>query len=51
MGIAYRLPALLIRFYEQSKDNMVRSRCLDLLDRMLGLGWGEAATELGKVDR
>ena len=51
LGIAYGLPALLIRFYQQTKDSAVRTHCLDLLDRMLGLGWGEAAAELGKVDR
>ena len=51
LGIAYRLPAILLRFYQQSKDPTVRTHCLDLLDRMLALGWGEAAADLGKIDR
>jgi hypothetical protein len=51
LGIEYGLPALLLRFYQQSKVPTVRTHCLHLLDRMLGLGWGEAAAELGKIDR
>jgi len=50
-GFSYNLPALVIRFYEQSKIESTRRECLDLLDRMLALGMGEAANELNKVDR
>jgi hypothetical protein len=51
MEISYRLPALVIRFYEQARDEAPKKVCLDLLDRMLALGWGEAASELSSVDR
>ena len=48
---AYKLPALVIRFYEQTTDVENKRVCLDLLDRMLALAWGEAARELDSVDR
>lgn len=50
-SFTYKLPALAFRFYEQSKGEAAKVACLDLLDRMLALGWGEAANELVKVDR
>jgi hypothetical protein len=51
LGYVYYLPALVFRFYEQSKDPNARRECLDLIDRMLALGIGEAASELNKADR
>ena len=50
-GFSYHLPALVIRFYEQSKADEARRECLDLLDRMLSLGMAEAENELRKADR
>lgn len=51
LGFSYNLPALVIRFYEQSKDSGIRRNCLNLLDRMLAFGWGDVASELKKFDR
>jgi hypothetical protein len=50
-GFSYHLPALVIRFYEQSKGDVARRECLDLIDRMLSLGMAEAENELSKADR
>jgi hypothetical protein len=48
---SYYIPSLTLRFYEQSKDETARRKCLDLLDRMIAFGWGEAPVELAKADR
>jgi hypothetical protein len=45
------MPSLTLRFYEQSKVEATRRLCLDLLDRMIAFGWGEASAELAKADR
>ena len=50
-GFSYHLAALVVRFYEQSRDDLSRRECLDLLDRMLSLGMSEAANEMSKADR
>lgn len=48
---SHYMPRLTLRYYEQSKDEATRRRCLDFLDRMIAFGWGEASVELGKSDR
>lgn len=48
---SHYMPSLALRFYEQSKDEAIRRKCLDLLDRMIEFGWGEASQELAKADR
>ena len=48
---SHYLPNLTLRFYEQSRDDTTRRKCLDLLDRMIAFGWGEASLELAKADR
>jgi hypothetical protein len=48
---SHYMPRLTLRFYEQSKDEATRRKCLDLLDRMIAFGWGEASVELSKTDR
>lgn len=48
---SHYMPKLTLRFYEQSKDELTRRKCLDLLDRMIAFGWGEASLELAKGDR
>ncbi len=52
---AYRFadhtPALVVRLYHQSEDESLRSRCLDLLDTMLALGWNQAAIEMANAER
>jgi hypothetical protein len=47
----YHLPALTIRFYEQTKNKLSKKICLDLIDKMLGLGWGEVTNELNNLER
>lgn len=52
---AYRFatytPTLVVRLYHQTDDEALKSRCLDLLDAMLALGWNEAAIEMAKAER
>ena len=45
------LPALIARLYEQTLDPPVKKRCLNIIDDMLELGFGEIDRELEKVDR
>lgn len=47
----YHLPALVARLYEQTRDQQTKSRCLDILDGMLELGFSNIETELGQVER
>lgn len=48
---SYHTPRLTLRLYEQFTDEPTRRRCLNLLDRMISFGWGEASQELAKADR
>lgn len=48
---SHYMPSLVLRFYEQSRDESIRRKCLDLLDHMIAFGWGEASLELAKADR
>jgi hypothetical protein len=40
---AHYTPTLVVRLYHQAEDESLKTRCLDLLDAMLALGWNEAA--------
>ena len=47
----YHLPPLVARLYEQTHDNETRSRCLNIIDGMLELGFSEIDKELAQVER
>jgi hypothetical protein len=47
----YHLPALITRLYEQTRDPTIKTRCLNIIDAMLELGFSEIDTELQKVER
>jgi hypothetical protein len=47
----YELPALITRLYEQTPDARIKSRCLDIIDGMLELGFSEIEKELAQVER
>ncbi len=47
----YHLPALVARLYEQTHDNETKSRCLNIIDGMLELGFSEIDKELSEVER
>lgn len=47
----YHLPALIARLYEQTPDARTKSRCLDIIDGMLELGFSEIEKELAQVER
>jgi len=47
----HRLPSLITRLYDQTPDNNVKARCLDIIDGMLELGFSEIDEALEKVER
>ena len=47
----YHLPALIARLYEQTPDALIKSRCLNIIDGMLELGFSEIEKELAQVER
>ncbi len=48
---AHEISTLVVRQYEQTKDEVIKTRCLDLIDRMEQMGYYGIAEELGKLDR
>jgi hypothetical protein len=48
---AYDLPTLVVRQYEQTTDDGVKSRCLALIDQMECAGNFSVSGELAKIDR
>ncbi len=48
---AHYTSALVVRLYRQAADEMTKTRCLDLLDEMISLGWNDAAMEMEKAER
>jgi len=42
---------LVVRLYRQTEDEQLKTKCLDLLDAMLGLDWNDVAVEIGKAER
>ena len=42
---------LVVRLYEQTRDETVKSQCLDMIDRMLDHGFFGIGEELAKLDR
>jgi hypothetical protein len=47
----YHLPGLIARLYEQTPDDAIKRRCLDIIDGMLELGFSEIEKELAQVER
>jgi hypothetical protein len=47
----YHLPSLVTRVYGQSSDAQQKTRCLNIIDDMLRLGFTEVDVELAKVER
>jgi len=47
----YQLPALIARLYEQTPNAQIKSRCLNIIDGMLELGFSEIEKELAQVER
>ena len=48
---AHCISTLVVRQYEQASDPELKTRCLDLIDRMERVGYYGIAEELGKLDR
>ena len=42
---------LVLRLYDQTRDPEIRKRCLDVLDSMIELDFGDVTNELAKLDR
>jgi len=49
--VAHEISTLVVRQYEQAKEATLKTRCLDLIDRMEQVGYYGIAEELGKLDR
>ncbi len=50
-GAAHSISILIVRQYEQTTDPTVKSKCLDLIDRMERFGYFGIHEELSKIDR
>jgi hypothetical protein len=49
--VAHHISTLVVRQYEQTTDDAIKTRCLDLIDRMEQVGYYGIGEELSKVDR
>ncbi len=49
--IAHGISTLVVRQYEQTTDNAIKTRCLDLIDRMERVGYLGIGEELNRIDR
>ncbi len=49
--VAHDLSTLVVRQYEQTSEDAIKTRCLDLIDRMERVGYLGIGEELAKVDR
>ena len=47
----HQMATLVLRLYEQTNDPKIRSRCLDVIDSMIELSFGNVAQELAKLER
>jgi len=47
----YQLPELVLRVYDQAGDAAAKTRCLNVIDSLLELGFGSLESELQKVER
>ncbi len=49
--VDYEISTLVVRQYEQTTDDAIKTRCLDLIDRMERVGYLGISDELSKIDR
>ncbi len=49
--VAHGISTLVVRQYEQTTDNIIKSHCLELIDRMEKVGYLGIGEELNKIDR
>ena len=49
--VAHHIATLVVRQYEQATDDGLKTRCLDLIDRMEKVGYLGIGEELSKIDR
>jgi hypothetical protein len=47
----HQMAGLVLRLYEQTDDEAIRSRCLNVLDSMIELDFGNIESELQKLER
>jgi len=47
----HQMATLVLRLYDQTRDAQIKSRCLDVLDAMIELDFGDVTAELVKLDR
>lgn len=47
----HQMATLVLRLYEQTSDPAIRTRCLNILDDMIELDFGNITTELSKLER
>lgn len=45
------MATLVLRLYEQTRDESIKARCLNVIDNMIELGFGNIAGQLAKVER
>jgi hypothetical protein len=45
------LATLVLRLYEQTRDESIKTRCLNVIDSMLEFGFGNVTSELAKIER
>jgi hypothetical protein len=45
------LATLVLRLYEQTRDESIKTRCLDVIDSMIEFGFGNVTPELAKIER
>jgi hypothetical protein len=50
-GVAHYISILIVRQYEQTSDPNIKTRCLDIIDRMERFGYFGVDDELNKIDR
>ena len=49
--VAHEISTLVVRQYEQTTDDIIKSHCLDLIDRMEKVGYFGISEELSRIDR
>jgi HEAT repeat protein len=45
------LATLILRLYEQTRDESIKTRCLNVIDSMIEFGFGNVTPELAKIER
>jgi hypothetical protein len=47
----HQMASLVLRLYDQTRDPKIKSRCLDVIDKMIELDFGNVTSELTKMER